>query len=229
MINISNATKTYYGYGVESKAITGVSTTIKSKEICFIIGKSGSGKSTLLNCIAGIEELTSGSIEVDNHRIECMSQNELIFLRQKYFGYIFQSYNLLPQYTALENVTLPLLFRGESRNERNAKAKELLARMGISHLANKRVNQMSGGEQQRIAIARALIGEPQYIFADEPTGNLDSHNTIEVMEILCENVYNRDCTLILVTHDLGVSHYANHIITLGDGRIINEEWSNNRV
>lgn len=220
MIKVEDIYKTYSVGSVDVQALRGVSFDLQQSEMCCIIGKSGSGKSTLLNAIAGIESVTKGRVIVAGHHLEAMSQSELVLFRQKHIGFVFQSFNLFPQYTALENVALPLMFQGVPQEKRNKKACDLLEEMGILRLKNHKPSQMSGGEQQRVAIARALITNPEIILADEPTGNLDSANTNEVMKVLSNQVKKSACTLVMVTHDIGLTEYANRIITLCDGKVI---------
>jgi len=192
---------------------------IPKGEICCILGTSGSGKSTLLNLMAGLERPTKGSIIIKGKNIERMSENGLARFRQKYIGFVFQSYNLLPALTALENVSLPLVFRGVGRKARNKRAKELLEQVGLgTHLKHK-PNQMSGGQQQRVGIARAFVGNPEIVFADEPTGNLDSKTTVEIMNLIIGLARKNNQTLVIVTHDMNIAKYADRIVYILDGNI----------
>lgn len=192
---------------------------IPKGQICCILGTSGSGKSTLLNLMAGLERPTKGSIIIKGKNIERMSENGLAKFRQKYIGFVFQSYNLLPALTALENVSLPLVFRGVGRKARNKRAKELLEQVGLgTHLKHK-PNQMSGGQQQRVGIARAFVGNPEIVFADEPTGNLDSKTTVEIMNLIIGLARKNNQTLVIVTHDMNIAKYADRIIYILDGNI----------
>lgn len=188
-------------------------------EICCILGTSGSGKSTLLNMMAGLEKPTKGYVKILDHEVTKMNEKKLAIFRQKYVGFIFQSYNLMNSLTALENVSLPLVFRGVSRQRRKAEAIKLLDSVGLkSHLKHK-PTQMSGGQQQRVGIARSFVGNPKVIFADEPTGNLDSKTSDEVLKIMEEIVRNKNQSLVIVTHDQAVTKIADKIIYVLDGRI----------
>lgn len=200
-------------------ALENISLEIPKGEICCILGTSGSGKSTLLNLMAGLERPTKGNIKIKGKNIERMSENSLAKFRQRYVGFVFQSYNLLAALTAQENVSLPLIFRGIGKKIRNEKAKKLLEQVGLgTHLKHK-PNQMSGGQQQRVGIARAFVGNPEIIFADEPTGNLDSKTTVEVMKLITNIARENNQTLIIVTHDVNIAKYADRIVYILDGNI----------
>lgn len=213
-----------YRMGVEKViALENVSFEIERGEICALLGTSGSGKSTLLNLMAGLEKPTKGSITIRKVAIEKLNENQLARFRQKFVGFVFQSYNLLPSLTALENVSLPLAFKGIGLKERNIMAAKMLKAVGLGERLKHKPNQMSGGQQQRVSIARAFISKPEIIFADEPTGNLDSKTTIEVMEMITKMAKENNQTLILVTHDLEIAKYASKIIHVRDGNIENIE------
>lgn len=222
-IDIRNATKVYKVGSVEVNALRGVSLKIEQGEICCIVGRSGSGKSTLLNVMAGLEPVTSGEIVIANKHMERMTQSELIVFRQKHVGFIFQSFNLLPYYTAVENVAFPLSFRGVLPNKRNKLAREMLKEVGLESHMNHKPTQMSGGQQQRVGIARALVTNPDIVFADEPTGNLDSSTSDEVMHMIVDTLRKHNRTLVMVTHDPNMAEYADRVIHLLDGRIIKIE------
>ncbi|HHY78577.1 MAG TPA: ABC transporter ATP-binding protein [Clostridiales bacterium] len=209
-----------YRIGTEKVvALDNINLEIPKGQICCILGTSGSGKSTLLNLMAGLERPTKGSIIIKGKNIERMSENGLAKFRQKYIGFVFQSYNLLPALTALENVSLPLVFRGVGRKARNKRAKELLEQVGLgTHLKHK-PNQMSGGQQQRVGIARAFVGNPEIVFADEPTGNLDSKTTVEIMNLIIGLARKNNQTLVIVTHDMNIAKYADRIVYILDGNI----------
>lgn len=212
-----------YRIGTESVvALDDVNLAIFPGEICCIVGTSGSGKSTLLNQLAGLEKPTKGQVLVAGKNISRFSENSLARFRQKNIGFIFQSYNLLPSLTALENVCLPLVFRGSPRYGRERSARAMLEAVGLKSRMRHRPSQMSGGQQQRVGIARAFVARPKIVYADEPTGNLDSHTTIEVMELMVEMCRRHNQTLVIVTHDTELSQYADKIITLMDGRIVEE-------
>ena len=191
-------------------------------EICCIFGTSGSGKSTLLNQLAGLERPTYGSVYIRGQNITEMSENRLAEFRQKHIGFVFQSYNLLPFMNAQENVALPLMFRGESKKKRTRKAVAMLKMVGLANRLKHYPKQMSGGQQQRVGIARAFVAMPDVVFADEPTGNLDSKTTIEVMDMITSFARKYKQTIVLVTHDPEMAKYADRIVTLVDGRIVKD-------
>ncbi len=192
---------------------------IEKGEICCLFGTSGSGKSTLLNMLAGLEKPTKGTIKIKNIHIERLNEEQLAIFRQKYIGFVFQSYNLIPSLTALENVALPLVFQGVPKKERNKRAKEMLEAVGLGDRLRHKPKEMSGGQQQRVSIARAFVSRPKILFADEPTGNLDTHTTLEVMGIITHIAKELDQTLIIVSHDPEIAGYAHKIITIRDGNI----------
>lgn len=204
-------------------ALAGVDLRVQKGEFIAVTGTSGSGKSTLLNMLAGLEPVTSGEIIVGGRHIEDMSENDLVTFRRENVGFVFQSFNLIPTMTAAENVALPLTFRGESKAVRLKKAELMLDVVGLGTHTQHLPLQMSGGQQQRVGIARALVVEPQIIFADEPTGNLDSKNGAEVLAIMKRIVKQHGQTIVMVTHDLPLARQADRIIYLSDGRIIKEE------
>ena len=204
-------------------ALNNVDLSIEKGEFCCIVGQSGSGKSTLLNQLAGLEKPTSGKVYIGKHEISKMTENELAEFRQQHLGFIFQSYNLLPTMTAAENVALPLMFKGISRSQRLAMARKELKTMGLGGRAEHMPTEMSGGQQQRVGIARAFVSSPKVIFADEPTGNLDSHTTEEVIEMMQRVVREQKKTLVMVTHDDHLATYADRVFHIRDGRIIKIE------
>lgn len=212
--------KKIYQMGSESiRAIDGVSLNIRQGEVCCLFGKSGSGKSTLLNLIAGLEKPTEGKILFHKKHIERMDEDQLANFRRQYVGFVFQSYNLLPTLTALENVTLPLIFKGVPVKERNERAMEMLKAVGLEERAKHKPFEMSGGQQQRVSIARAFVNEPPVVFADEPTGNLDTKTTYEMMDLITGMAKENNQTLVIVTHDLELAEYADRIVVLQDGKI----------
>ena len=200
-------------------ALDGVSLTFERGKIYCLLGVSGSGKSTLLNVIAGLEKPTKGEIVFKGRNIERMSEKKLAIFRQRYVGFIFQSYNLMPTLTALENTTLPLIFRRMPKRKRNMKAMRMLKAVGLADRWRHRPSQMSGGQQQRVSIARAFVNDPEIVFADEPTGNLDTKTTTEMMNLICGMARQKNQTMILVTHNLELSQYCDKIIYIRDGRI----------
>jgi len=212
----------YYKAGNEYvHALDGVDFTIKRGEFCAIIGPSGSGKSTLLNMLAGLEKPTKGEIIIAGKHIEKLSENQLVAFRRENVGFIFQSYNLLQTMNALDNVALPLMFRGVAKKKRNDIAKNYLKLVGLEDHMYHKGNAMSGGQQQRVGIARALAVNPKIIFADEPTGNLDTKTTSEVLDLMREIVRTQKQTLIMVTHDPVIANFADRQIKIVDGKISN--------
>jgi len=226
IIRIRDVKKIYQMGSEQIHAIDGISMNIYKGEICCLLGKSGSGKSTLLNLIAGLEKPTEGKIIFHKKHIERMDEDQLADFRRQYVGFVFQSYNLLPTLTALENVTLPLIFRGMPKKEREAKAMEMLKAVGLEERAQHKPFEMSGGQQQRVSIARAFVNEPPVIFADEPTGNLDTKTTYEMMDLITGMAKKYNQTLVIVTHDLELAEYADRIVTLQDGKIEKVEKRN---
>ena len=202
------------------RALNGVDFNIYKGEFCAIVGTSGSGKSTLLNMLAGLEHPTKGKIVIAGEHVENKSENQLVAFRRKHIGFIFQSYNLLPTLNAIENVALPLSFQGIDRKTRNMRAMKQLKLVGLSTHMKHKPTQMSGGQQQRVGMARALVVEPEIIFADEPTGNLDSVTSEEMMQLMRKVVEEKDQTLVMVTHDDHLAEYADRIIRIKDGKII---------
>lgn len=202
------------------RALDGVSFEIHKGEFCAIVGTSGSGKSTLLNMLAGLEKPTKGEIVISGSHIEKMKEDELVRFRREHVGFIFQSFHLIGTMNALENVALPLMFRGEPAKERLRKADRMLSLMGLDRHKKHMPNQMSGGQQQRVGVARALVSDPDIIFADEPTGNLDSHTSEEVMKLMRRVVQNQGKTLVMVTHDDHLAEYADRVFHIIDGKIV---------
>ena len=200
-------------------AVNNIDLNITEGEICCLLGKSGSGKSTLLNLLAGLEKPTKGEIIIANKHVERMNEEQLALFRQQNIGFVFQSYNLLSTLTAMENVMLPLIFERVPKKERIERAKKMLDAVGLKERANHKPNEMSGGQQQRVSIARAFINNPRVVFADEPTGNLDTKTTYEMMDLITGMARKNNQTLIIVTHDLEISEYADRIIHLSDGAI----------
>lgn len=227
LIRTKNLSK-YYAVGDETiKALDDVNLEIERGQIVAILGTSGSGKSTLLNMLAGLERPTKGEVQIDKFRIDELTEAQLTKFRQRYTGFIFQAYNLLPTLTALENVAFPLCFRGVDKQTREKKAFEMLKLVGIEKRYKHKPAEMSGGQQQRVGIARALVTDPSIIFADEPTGNLDSHTTQEVMELIRNIVDTRHNTVIMVTHDKSVAEYADIIVNISDGKVVSKEYRRN--
>lgn len=219
LIEVRNVTKVYHVGSVDVHALRGADLKIASGDICSIIGRSGSGKSTLLNVLAGLEQVSSGEIVISGKHLERMTQGELIVFRQRHIGFIFQSFNLMPYYTALENVALPLSFRGIPKAARTKRAEEMLDMVGLGTHKKHKPSELSGGQQQRVGIARALVTNPEIVFADEPTGNLDSNTSDEVMRFIIDILREQGKTLVMVTHDSHIAAFGDKVINLLDGRI----------
>lgn len=214
--------KKYYFVGESTvKALDGVDMTVNKGESVCIAGRSGSGKSTMLNMLAGLELPTSGTVQVAGKRLESMNEKARIRFRRDDIGFVFQSYNLMPQYTALENVALPLAIRGAPLKLRNEIAEAMLVRVGLKEHIHHKPGELSGGQQQRVGIARAIITRPPIVLADEPTGNLDTGTSEETMELLTGLFRERGTTFILVSHDPVMRKYTDRTITFSDGRISN--------
>ncbi len=219
IIELVNVKKIYHMGNEKIYAVNDVSFDIKKGEFCCLLGTSGSGKSTLLNLMAGIEKATSGKILIKGKNIPKMSENSLAKFRQRYLGFVFQAYNLINSMTAIENVEFPLVFKRVSPKKRKKLAREMLVKVSLeSRLAHK-PKEMSGGQQQRVGIARAFVAKPEIVFADEPTGNLDTKTTIEVMELIKQMARDNNQTIVMVTHDRSLAAYADKIIHILDGRI----------
>lgn len=204
-------------------ALDQVDLYIPAGEICCILGTSGSGKSTLLHLMAGLEKPTRGTIQVHGISIEKLTERQLALFRQKYIGFVFQSYNLLPALSALDNVSLPLVFKGVPKRQRDFAAAEMLDLVGLKQFAKHKPTEMSGGQQQRVGIARAFVGKPPIILADEPTGNLDSRVSMEIMQLMLGLAKEHQQTLVLITHDRDIAAFAHRIIHFLDGNIAQEQ------
>jgi len=211
-----------YGTKIQVEVLRGISLTILPAEFVAIIGPSGSGKSTLMHVMGCLQRPTRGQVLLDGINVAALSEDELADIRATEIGFVFQQFNLLPLKTAQQNVELPLIFQGLATAERSNRAVELLHLVGLGHRLTHRPSQMSGGEQQRVAIARALVSNPKIIFADEPTGNLDTKSSREIMSIL-KRLNDTGKTLIVVTHDPEIASWADRTIRLRDGRVIHDE------
>ena len=221
LIEIRNIYKIYNPGENEVRALDGIDLTVEHGDFLAIVGQSGSGKSTLMNMLGLLDVPTSGTYTLDGVDVANMTDDELSEIRNKEIGFIFQGFNLIPSLTAVENVELPLVYRGMKKDERNKLALEALERVGLSHRLDHLPKQMSGGQQQRVAIARAVAARPPIILADEPTGNLDSHSGVEVMKILHE-LHEEGRTVILITHDNDIANEAQRVIRIQDGQIISD-------
>lgn len=214
--------KKYYTVGGNTvRALDGVDVSVLQGEFVCIAGRSGSGKSTLLNMLAGLEPPTKGEIIVrGKHHLETMDEELRTKFRRRYIGFVFQNYNNLPQYTALENVALPLAIRGVPEAERNWKARQALSRVGLREHVDHRPSELSGGQQQRVSIARAIITEPSIVLADEPTGNLDTANSDNIFRILQQLAHEEGYCVIVVTHDMALAAKADRVLELRDGAVV---------
>lgn len=221
IIELKNLSK-YYEMGENIvKALDGIDVKIKKGDFIAIVGPSGSGKSTMMNMIGALDLATKGEIFLDDEDIENLEESELAQIRGRKIGFVFQTFNLIPTLTALENVMLPMTFQGLGREEKLERAEEILKKVGLEHRKNHFSNELSGGEMQRVAIARALANNPEVILADEPTGNLDSKTGKEIMKIFTD-LNKKGKTIILVTHDLDLIKYATKVLKLRDGKIEKE-------
>jgi len=221
VVDVRNITKTYVLGEIQVKALRGVSFAIAPGEFVAIMGASGSGKSTLMNILGCLDQPTSGEYYLNGWELSKLSGSELARLRNKELGFVFQSYNLLPRLDAVRNVELPLIYAGVSSSERRECALAALKRVGLAERARHRPVELSGGQQQRVAIARALINEPKLLLADEPTGNLDTASSIEIMQIFQE-LNQRGITVILVTHEEDIAAFAKRILRFRDGLLIED-------
>lgn len=223
MIKALNLEKTYSDGKLEVKAVRGISLEIKPGEFTAIVGPSGSGKTTLLNLIGGLDTPTNGSLSIGEHDILKLSENELIDFRLNHIGFVFQSYNLIPVLTALENVEFLMLLQEKPEAVRRDRATKLLAEVGLADQVYKKPNEMSGGQQQRVAVARALASKPDFILADEPTANLDSTSTTKLLDIMLKLNEEEGTTFVFSTHDYRVIERAKRVITVEDGIIVSDE------
>lgn len=211
--------KKIYKLGIqEVRALDGVSISIYKNEYVALMGPSGSGKSTMMNILGCLDSSTSGKYILNGIDVSKMEDSDLADVRNKEIGFVFQSFNLLPRYSSLENVALPLIYSGVPRSEREIKAKEALANVGLQDRMEHKPTELSGGQRQRVAVARALVNKPSIILADEPTGNLDTKTSIDIMKLF-EEIYNNGNTVIVVTHEEDIARHARRIIRLRDGKV----------
>ena len=223
IIELKNVKKIYHMGNEKIKAVIGVSFEINKGEFCCLLGTSGSGKSTLLNLMAGIEKASSGEILLKGYDIRNMSEKNLADFRQHYLGFVFQAYNLIGSMNALENVEMPLVFKRMDAKTRKRLAEQMLIQVGLGSRLTHKPKEMSGGQQQRVGIARAFVAKPEIVFADEPTGNLDTKTTMEVMELIHAMARRNKQTIVMVTHDPRLASYGDKIIHILDGNIQNVE------
>ena len=226
VINLDKIVKNYYIGSIVVEALRAVDISIKTNEYVAIMGPSGSGKSTLMNLVGALDTPTSGEYILNGTDVSKMDDDRLAEIRNREIGFIFQTFNLLPRYTALENVMLPLVYAGIGKSERIAMATKTLTEVGLADRMEHRPNELSGGQRQRVAVARALVNSPSIILADEPTGNLDSKTSIDIMKLFGE-IHNKGNTIILVTHEESIARYAHRIIRLIDGMIDKIEINEN--
>jgi putative ABC transport system ATP-binding protein len=227
VIKIENIAKQYIVGDVEVNALKSVSITIRHNEYVAIMGPSGSGKSTLMNLIGCLDTPTSGRYFLSGHDVSMLQDDKLAEIRNREIGFVFQTFNLLPRYTALENVMLPLIYSGVPKHERIERATEALANVDLANRMHHRPNEMSGGQRQRVAVARALVNRPSLILADEPTGNLDSKTSIDIMNLFAE-IQSKGNTIVLVTHEEDIARHAHRIIRLRDG-VVETDMKNENV
>lgn len=221
-IRVASLRKTYIMGRQSVHALAGVDLEVPPNTFSVVMGPSGSGKSTLLYLLGGLDRPTSGQIEVGGQAIESLDENALAVFRRRSVGFIFQSFNLIPSMTALENVAFPMRFARVPRRARLARAMELLRRVGLEDRAHHRPTELSGGQQQRVSVARALVNDPQLILADEPTGNLDSASGFSIMQLLSD-LHKSGRTVVVVTHDPRMTHFATHTVHLLDGCIVDKQ------
>ncbi len=222
MIKMNRVSRVYRNGQVDVTALKNVNLEIKRREFVSIMGPSGSGKSTLLHILGLLDVLSDGQYLLEDTEVNMLSDKEMARIRNKHFGFVFQTFNLLPDFTAIENVAVPLMYSRVPGKERKERAKELLEQMGLGHRLNHYPNQLSGGEQQRVAIARALANDPTLILADEPTGDLNTKQGNEIMKILTD-LNKKGVTIIMVTHSPEIGDYAKRMIKLSDGEIVSDE------
>lgn len=219
MITLSNISKIYQGKGVSATALADVSLTVDRGDFVIIYGKSGCGKSTLLNILGTMDRPTGGSYYFDDTDVCSLKFSDLSRFRNRHIGFIFQSFYLINELTALDNVGMPLGYAGAGKSERSKRAGELLKMVGLEDKMKNKPFQLSGGEQQRVAIARSLVAGPGLVLADEPTGNLDERTTVEIMDLL-KRINENGTTIIMVTHNPDLAHYADRVVRMSDGRIV---------
>lgn len=228
IIKIENLRKVYDTGSIQVEALKGINLEIEKNEYVAIMGASGSGKSTLMNIIGCLDRLTEGKYLLDGEDVSLLDDNKLAEIRNKKIGFVFQAFNLLPRLTALENVELPMVYAGLPSSERVKRAKTALKRVGLEDRMHHRPNELSGGQKQRVAIARALVNNPAIILADEPTGNLDTKSSEEIMEIF-ESLNNEGVTIVMVTHEPDIAAHTKRAVVFRDGSIISDKMISNRT
>jgi putative ABC transport system ATP-binding protein len=220
LVEIIDVRKSYFSNRVETPVLHGINVTMQRGDFVAVMGQSGSGKSTLMNILGCLDTPTSGHYRLAGNEVEKLSRAELAGLRNRTIGFVFQSFNLLKRMSILDNVALPLIYAGESRSAARARAKTQLDKVGLAEFASRQPNQLSGGQQQRVAIARALVADPPLILADEPTGNLDTRTSVEIMAVLDQLNRERGQSIILVTHEPDIAAHAKRLVRLKDGLVL---------
>jgi len=219
IIQLKDVCKNYYLGGSVVKAACDIDLEIKKGDFLAIVGPSGSGKSTMMNLVGALDLASEGDIYLDGQNIEHLPESDLAQIRGNKIGFVFQTFNLIPTLTAIENITLPMMFQGFSKDERIERGEKILEDVKLTHRRDHLPNELSGGERQRVAIGRALANDPEVILADEPTGNLDSKTGLEIMDLF-KDLNKQGKTIILVTHDLGLLKYASKVLKIQDGRVV---------
>ena len=222
MITLQDITKTYQMGDTTVRALDGVTVSINKGEFVAITGPSGSGKSTLMNILGCLDRPTAGSYKLDGAEVATLNDDQLALTRNKKIGFVFQNFNLLPRISAVKNIELPLVYAGVDNAERIRRAMETLTKVGIVDRKDHRPNELSGGQRQRVAIARTLVTDPAILIADEPTGNLDTKSSLEIMDIFC-GLHAQGRTIIMVTHEADIAAYAKRVIFVRDGKILKDE------
>lgn len=228
LIDIKEISKVYQVGTQTVHALRSITLQIKQNEYVALMGPSGSGKSTLMNVLGCLDTPTDGYYSLNGNDVSKMEDNDLAMIRNKEIGFVFQTFNLMPRYTALENVSLPLVYAGMRREDREARGQEVLTMVDLANRMDHKPNELSGGQRQRVAVARALVNKPSIILADEPTGNLDTKTSIEIMALF-EDIHRKGNTIILVTHEEDIAQYAHRIVRLRDGLIESDEINPNPV
>ena len=229
MVDAQHIKKVYNTNGIQVNALKDITLTIKKGEIVSIMGPSGCGKTTLLNCLSGLDDITSGTIKIEGTQLDSLSDKERTYRRAERMGFIFQSFNLLPVLTAIENVELPLLICGVDQKQARPKALEVLQIVDLADRAHHKPAELSGGQQQRVAVARALVNNPAIVWADEPTGNLDSEGAQQVLDLITQLNRENKQTFVIVTHDPVVGAMANRMIQMRDGLIVSEKVGDSKL
>lgn len=228
IIKVNELVKVYKNGKIEVKALKGINFEVHKGEFVAIMGSSGSGKSTMMNILGCLDSLTEGKYFLDGADVSGISSKELALVRNKKIGFVFQSFNLLPKLTSLQNVELPMVYAGVGRIKRRKKAMEALERVGLAERVHHKPNELSGGQRQRVAIARSLVNNPSIILADEPTGNLDSKSSVEIIDIF-QQLNNEGATVVMVTHEPEIAVYTKRIVTFKDGLIVSDKKVENQL